>query len=82
MEAIYYTVKINPAIEGGYWAEVPALAGCFTQGDTVEEVTARVAEAVECHLAGLLRRGEEFPVEKKQKKGFAFPITVRAPRMA
>jgi predicted RNase H-like HicB family nuclease len=38
---------IHEAEEGGYWAEVPALPGCFTQGDTVEEVTSNLREAVE-----------------------------------
>lgn len=56
MEQMHYTVKIHPAEEGGYWAEVPALPGCFTQGDSLEEVTMRVREAMECHLASLLRK--------------------------
>jgi hypothetical protein len=30
---------IHPAEEGGYWAEVPALPGCITEGDSLEEVT-------------------------------------------
>jgi predicted RNase H-like HicB family nuclease len=32
---------------GGYWAEVPALPGCVTQGETLPEVLANVAEAIE-----------------------------------
>jgi len=38
---------IHPAEEGGYWAEVPALAGCITEGDTIEEVTANLKDAIE-----------------------------------
>jgi len=38
---------IHPAEEGGYWAEVPALAGCITEGDTMEEVTANLKDAIE-----------------------------------
>ena len=38
---------IHEAEEGGYWAEVPALPGCLTQGETMEEVTANLREAVE-----------------------------------
>jgi len=30
----------------GFWAEVPALKGCFSQGDTVEEVTENIKEAI------------------------------------
>ena len=42
---------IHEAEEGGYWAEVPALPGCFTQGETMEEVTANLREAVEGWLS-------------------------------
>ena len=38
---------IHPAEEGGYWAEVPALPGCFTQGETKEEVIANLQDAIE-----------------------------------
>ena len=82
MDFIHYTVKINPAVEGGYWAEVPALPGCFTQGETLEEVTASVREAMECYLGALLRRGEPFPVEKSAKRRFAIPVSIRLPKLA
>ena len=32
--------------ENGYWAEVPALKGCFTQGDTIEEVRENIKDAI------------------------------------
>ncbi len=38
---------IHPAEEGGYWAEVPALPGCVTEGDTMEEVMANLKDAIE-----------------------------------
>ena len=82
MEQIHYTVKIHRAAEGGYWAEVPALMGCFTQGDSLEEVTSNVRQAMECHLSSLLRDGLPFPVEKRGKRAFAIPVLVRAPRLA
>ena len=37
---------IHEAEEGGYWAEVPALPGCVTQGESVEEVTLNLREAI------------------------------------
>ena len=40
-------IIIHEAEEGGYWAEVPALPGCATQGETVEELIANLYEAVE-----------------------------------
>ncbi|MBT8045104.1 MAG: type II toxin-antitoxin system HicB family antitoxin [Verrucomicrobiae bacterium] len=42
---------IHNAEEGGFWAEVPALPGCLTQGDTKEELEANLREAVEGWLA-------------------------------
>jgi len=42
---------IHEAEEGGYWAEVPALPGCVTQGETVEEVTLNLREAIEGWLS-------------------------------
>ncbi|MBD2000777.1 type II toxin-antitoxin system HicB family antitoxin [Leptolyngbya sp. FACHB-541] len=38
---------IHPAEEGGYWAEVPALPGCVTEGDTMDEVIANLKDAIE-----------------------------------
>ncbi|MBI4827531.1 MAG: type II toxin-antitoxin system HicB family antitoxin [Nitrospinae bacterium] len=44
-------VVIHEAPEGGYWAEVPAIPGCATQGETFEELLANIYEAVEACLA-------------------------------
>ncbi len=38
---------IHEAEEGGYWAEVPAIPGCATQGETMEELLANLREAIE-----------------------------------
>lgn len=38
---------IHSAEEGGYWAEVPALSGCITEGDTMDEVVANLKDAIE-----------------------------------
>jgi predicted RNase H-like HicB family nuclease len=38
---------IHEAEEGGFWAEVPALPGCFTQGETLKEIEANLHEAIE-----------------------------------
>ena len=40
-------VVVHPAEEGGFWAEVPALPGCVSQGETLEEVRANIREAIE-----------------------------------
>ena len=40
-------VVVHEAEEGGFWAEVPAIPGCATQGETLEELMSNVQEAVE-----------------------------------
>ncbi len=40
-------VVVHEAEEGGYWAEVPPIQGCATQGETMEELMANVREAIE-----------------------------------
>jgi predicted RNase H-like HicB family nuclease len=40
-------VIIHEAEEGGFWAEVPAIPGCATQGETFEELLQHLYEAVE-----------------------------------
>ncbi|MBE0433900.1 type II toxin-antitoxin system HicB family antitoxin [candidate division WOR-3 bacterium] len=56
-----YTIVMHPAEEGGYWVEVPALPGCFSQGETVEEALANIKEAVESHLIVLRKEGKRIP---------------------
>jgi len=40
-------VIIHEAEEGGYWAEVPSIPGCATQGETFDELLRNIYEAVE-----------------------------------
>ena len=44
-------VAVHEAREGGYWAEVPAIPGCATQGETMEELIDNVREAIEACLS-------------------------------
>jgi predicted RNase H-like HicB family nuclease len=44
-------VVIHEADEGGYWAEVPALPGCATQGESFEELLQNLYEAIEAWLS-------------------------------
>ena len=39
-------VRVHEAEEGGFWAEVPALPGCVSQGETLEETIANIREAI------------------------------------
>ena len=40
-------VVVHEAEEGGYWAKVPAIPGCVTQGETFEELLMNLYEAIE-----------------------------------
>ena len=40
-------VIVHQAEEGGYWAEIPALQGCITEGDTMEELENNIKDAIE-----------------------------------
>lgn len=46
-----WRIVIHEAEEGGYWGEVPAMPGCASEGDTVEECRANVIEAARGCLA-------------------------------
>jgi predicted RNase H-like HicB family nuclease len=41
-----YTVVVHEDPEGGYWGEVPALPGCYSQGDTIDELKDNIREAI------------------------------------
>ncbi len=59
-----YTVILHRAEEGGYWVEVPALPGCFSQEETAEEALQNARGAIESHLGALKEEGQEIPQEK------------------
>ena len=48
-----FNIILHPAEEGGFNVSVPALEGCFTQGDTEEEAVRNAEEAIICYLEGL-----------------------------
>ena len=52
-------VFVHEAEEGGYWAEVPAIPGCATQGETFEELLQNLNEAVDACLSVDLDAGGE-----------------------
>ncbi|MFN7923920.1 MAG: type II toxin-antitoxin system HicB family antitoxin [Bryobacteraceae bacterium] len=52
-----YAVVIHEEPAGGFWAEVPALPGCYSQGDTVAELLENVREAIAGVVAVMEERG-------------------------
>jgi antitoxin HicB len=82
MMEVTYTVHIEPAEEGGFVAWFPALPGCHTQGETLEEVIAMAKDALAGYLEWLREDGEPIPVEKHLPKqvGFELPLSASLAR--
>ena len=77
MSEVTYTVHIEPAEEGGYVAFFPALPGCHTQGDTLDEVIAMAKDALTGYLACLHAHGDPIPVEQPTSKPVGFDLPLR-----
>ena len=58
-----YTVIFEPAKEGGYVVSAPSLPGCVTQGETIEEATHMIKDAIKGYLSVLKEEGGEIPSE-------------------
>jgi len=58
-----YTAIFEPAEEGGYVVYVPALPGCVTEGDTLEEAMEMVKDAISGYIASLKKHHEPIPEE-------------------
>ncbi|MEO8367894.1 MAG: type II toxin-antitoxin system HicB family antitoxin [Candidatus Solibacter sp.] len=41
-----YAVVIHEDPQGGFWAEVPALPGCYSQGGTIDKLKQNIREAI------------------------------------
>ena len=53
-----FIVVLDPAEEGGFNVSVPALDGCFTQGESEEESLKNAKEAILCYLEGMEKINE------------------------
>ena len=69
-----YQVIIHNAEEGGYWAEVTGMPGCYSQGETIAEVKANIHEAamawMESQLSMAVRKAyrDRTPVSSRNRK--------------
>ncbi len=62
-----YTIILEPDTEeGGYTVTVPALPGCITQGETIEQCIERAQEAIAGYIESLRAEGEPIPVETER----------------
>ena len=68
-----YSVIVHDAEEGGYWVEVPALPGCYSQGESVDEALANVKEAIAMYLEALEDEDAAIPTDSE----VVFQVRVR-----
>jgi antitoxin HicB len=61
--SLSYKVLLKPEPEGGYTVNVPALPGCITYGETLEEAKTNAREAIELYIESLKAHGEEIPTD-------------------
>jgi len=59
-----FTTLVHKAEEGGFWSEIPALPGCYSQGETIDETIENTKEAIEAYLIALKEDDLEIPVEE------------------
>ena len=57
-------IIVHKAEEGGFWAEVPALPGCVSQGESMDEIRDNIREAIELWLEA----GEDPPIDRNQSE--------------
>jgi antitoxin HicB len=63
MKTLNYRIRLEKEEEGGYTVIVPALTGCVTFGETVEEAIAMAKEAIEGYIETLIELGKEVPTD-------------------
>jgi predicted RNase H-like HicB family nuclease len=59
-----YTILVHEAEDGGFWSEVPALSGCYSQGETIDETLHNTKEAIESYLMALKEDMVTAPIEE------------------
>lgn len=68
-----YRILLNKEPEGGYTVNVPALPGCITYGETVDESITMAKEAIALYLESLAEHGEDIPSEENT---FEYHLTI------
>ncbi len=69
-----YDIIVNEAEEGGYWAECPALRGCYAQGESLDEVKKNIQEAIELCIEELQANNKKLP---KRRQSYLIPVSLK-----
>ena len=68
MKALTYKVRLKEEPEGGYTVTVPALPGCITYGENVEEALTMAREAIVGYISVLKENGDVIPDDSTSKE--------------
>lgn len=75
MKEYQYTIILDPdPEEGGYTVTVPALPGCVTQGETIEEAIAMAKGAIHLYIETLIADGEPVPQEREHPQALIVKV--------
>lgn len=58
-----YSVELKPQAEGGYTVTVPALPGCISEGDSLEDALTNIQDAAEAYIKTMAEHNRKIPVE-------------------
>ena len=61
-----YTVELKPQPEGGYTVTVPALPGCISEGESLEQALSNIRDAIDGYVRSLAKHGRKIPLEFSQ----------------
>jgi predicted RNase H-like HicB family nuclease len=75
MREYRYTIILDPdPDEGGYTVTVPALPGCVTQGESIEEAIAMAKDAIRLYIESLVADGEPVPQEREHPQAIIINV--------
>lgn len=77
MTSYQYTIILHPdpdPEEGGYTVTVPALPGCITQGETLEEAIAMAKDVIRLYVESLIADGEPVPEERDHPQAIVIEV--------
>ena len=75
MSEYTYTIILEPdPDEGGYTVTVPALPGCVTQGETIEEAIVMAKDAIRLFIETLMAEGQPVPLEHEHPQAIIINV--------
>lgn len=75
MNSYQYAIILHPdPEEGGYTVTVPALPGCITQGETIEEAIAMAKDVIRLYVESLIAEGEPVPEERDHPQAIVIDV--------